>query len=502
MRPIHHCRIPKPRATCPSPVATAWLLAAAAAAAASAPHGALAADPPSPSAPARVRVAPVPLEDSGASPGGGAPNAAREPNTPTPAAPGIPPNPYANFRWKGVNLNLPPPQNTVDLNLGGLRQKLANDYGIGYIGFSGTNFFSNVLNHAQKLNGQQTYVGQKPTIISQNFMVVTVDLSRYGIPDGQIAASGVYLGTSWNPSGPNTINLGTLSYYQTFLNKRVEFKAGLLANSFEFVGPFTAGSLNAGVFGVQGNILAQTGLSAQQFPTPGANVTVHVTPYVYDKFGVSRATSGNGLTNEHNYNPTGVSRFNTPNSGGLFINEFGYLRPAAADAPQMWLRGGALLSNARYNHFDPPPRRSGRNYALFALGDRQLIQTSNAPGDAYRGLYGGFTVEYSPSYLNLFSQYYEARLYGLGIIPGRPRDQTSLLFTETVFSKEAVNAFQARRALTHNDSKAITFSHSAQVTHGVYLSGAVSYIDNPSPVVYNSSTGSALDLIGGLSLFF
>lgn len=315
MRPFHHHRIPKLHATCPSPVATARLLAVVAAVAA--PHGVLAAAPPSPAAPARAAIAPVPLEDSGAAVGGaGTPNSAREPDAPTPAAPGVPPNPYANYRLKGVNLNLPPPQNTIDLGLGGLRQKLADDYGIGYIGFSGTNLYSNVLNHAQRLNGQQTYVGQKPTVVSQNFLALTFDLSRYGIPDGQIAASGVYLATSWNPSGPTTINLGTLSYYQTFFNKRVELKFGLLANSFEFVGPFTAGSLNGGVFGVQGNIIGETGQSAQQFPTFGANVTVHVTPYIYDKFGVARATSGSGPVNEHNYNPTGISRFNTPFSGG------------------------------------------------------------------------------------------------------------------------------------------------------------------------------------------
>lgn len=180
----------------------------------------------------------------------------------------------------------------------------------------------------------------------------------------------------------------------------------------------------------------------------------------------------------------------------------GYLRPAAAGAPQTWLRAGASLSNSRYNQIAPPARRSGDNYALYALADRQFIQTSNAPGEAYRGLYAGFTTEYAPSYLNFFSQYFEARLYGLGLIPGRPRDQTSLLFTDTVFSKEAVKVFAARRALTHEDSKAVTFSYSAQVIHGVYLNGAVTYINNPSPIVYNSSTGSALNLIGGMSIFF
>ena len=90
------------------------------------------------------------------------------------AAPGVPPNPYADYRWKGLAVNLPPPANTVDLQLGGYRQMLADKYGIGYFGCSATTFFDNALNHAQRLRGAQVYAGQEPTVLSQNFLALTL----------------------------------------------------------------------------------------------------------------------------------------------------------------------------------------------------------------------------------------------------------------------------------------------------------------------------------------
>ncbi len=451
------------------------------------------------------RKPPVPLEDNGVAPipgGSNTPNTAEPPSAPSPAAPGVPPNPYANYRWKGLIVNLPPPSNTVDLGLGGYRQKLADDYGIGYFGYSTTTFFSNLLNHAQRLRGAQVYAGQKPTVLSNNFLAVTLDLSRYGIPDGQIVVVGGYTATSWNPLGPNQLNIGTLSYYQTLLDKRIEIKAGLLPTNTEFVGTFVGGSLNGGVFGPNGSIFGENGFGAIAYPTPGINVTAHLTSNIYDKFGVERALNPDGVVLEHNYNKTGVSRFYTPNTGPLFINELGYLRPAAYGAPQMWVRGGAMLDKSRLLELDHPGRRSSNQYALYLLGDRQLVQTSSAPGQAYRGWYAGFSAEYAPENYSRFSQYYEGRLYGLGVLPTRPFDQVSLVLTENVFSQPAVRAFRAARLQAHSDSTAITLSYSAQVIHGIYANLGLQYVNHPSPIVYTGNTGSALNIIAGGAFYF
>jgi len=176
----------------------------------------------------------------------------------------------------------------------------------------------------------------------------------------------------------------------------------------------------------------------------------------------------------------------------------GPLPRCAADLGARW--GG--LDKSRFPELDHPGRRSDNQYALYLLGDRQLVQTSSTPGEAYRGLYAGFPVEHAPPNYARFSQYYEARLYGLGILPGRPFDQVSLVFTDNVFSATAVRAFQAARQLTHNDSKALTLSYSAQVIHGVYANIGAQYVNNPSPIIYTGNTGSALNVIAGASLYF
>ena len=451
------------------------------------------------------RQAPVPLEDNGIAPIGGgnsAPNTAHAPDAPSPSAPGVPPNPYASVRLKGLVLNLPSPANTIDPELGGLRRKLADEYGIGYFGYSLDTFYDNLLNHSQSLNRAQTYIGQRPTYLSQNQLFLILDLDRHGIPDGQLVVSGSNAATTWNPAGPNAFILGSSWYYQTLFNKQVEFKIGVFAENSEFVGTYVGGSLNGGIFGPNASVLGENGFSTNAYTTPSINVTGHITANIYDKAGISRASNPDGSVTEHNYNPTALNKFTTPNSGPLFIDELGYLRPAATGVPQMWVRGGAFYDKSRFNELDHPGRRSSNQYGLYLLGDRQLLQTSRKPGESYRGLYAGFSAEFAPPNYSNFSQYYEARLYALGIVPGRPFDQATFVVTENVFSSTSVNALRARRLLVHNDSLAITGSYSAQIIHGLYGNLGATYVNNPSPLIYSSNTGSALDLIVGTSIFF
>ena len=93
-------------------------------------------------------------------------------------------------------------------------------------------------------------------------MQLTYDLSRYGIPDGQIVLGGIYNFDTWAPGGPNALSVATLSYYQTFLNKLVELKIGYLANAVEFWGPFLAGNLAASIFGPSATIPVELGINA------------------------------------------------------------------------------------------------------------------------------------------------------------------------------------------------------------------------------------------------
>lgn len=442
----------------------------------------------------------VPLSAAGAAVPGAAPNTAfAPPATPVATTGASQSDPYANYRWKGIIINLPPPSNTIDGDLFGYRQKLADDYGIGWIGGSITTFYDNVLRHDH--HAAQSYNGQKPTVLSTNFLTATIDLSRYGIPDGQIAVTGEYQSTSWNAGGPTTLSLGQLSYYQTLFDKRVELKIGLLSSNFAYLGSYAGGSLNGGVFGPSGSLSIETGTTTTATATYGFNITGHITKYVYDQFGVARSGNPGGLVLEHNYNPT-ATRFSTPNTGAWVINEFGYLRPAARDTPQTWVRLGSSYSAAHYVELDHSSRASPGNYFVYLLGDRQILQVSSKPREAYRGLYVGASAEYVPPNLNRFSQYYEARIFGLGLLPHRPVDQVSLVLTDTVFSDFLYGEAIAAHHPAHTDSKAITGSYSFNVVRGVYLSAGLAYVNHPTAVTYTSSTGSALNAITSLAIFF
>ena len=164
-----------------------------------------------------------------------------------------PPPDFESLRIKGLNIALPGPQDTIDPDFAGIRSSLAA-LGIGYIGWSSNSFYNNMLSAERTTFGNQTYNGQKPTFFTNNVMLLTYDLSRYGIPDGQIVLGGVYNFDTWAPAGPNALSLATLSYYQTFLNKQVELKVGYLANALEFWGPFLAGNLAASIFGPSATI--------------------------------------------------------------------------------------------------------------------------------------------------------------------------------------------------------------------------------------------------------
>jgi len=136
------------------------------------------------------------------------------------------------------------------------------------------------------------------------------------------------------------------------------------------------------------------------------------------------------------------------------------------------------------------------------LADRQLLQTAPAKGTAAQGIYAGFTVMYAPPALNRFSQYYEGRIYGLGLIPGRPLDLLSFVITSNVFSNNLVAQTRLAGGRAHTNSEAYSVSYSAHVYPGVNLNLGLAYIDHPTPVAYTGSTGNGLNVYVGAVTFF
>ncbi|MDA9505269.1 porin [Bradyrhizobium sp. CCBAU 11386] len=332
-------------------------------------------------------------------------------------------------------------------------------------------------------------------------MWTTYDLSRYGIPDGQIVVAAEQQYWTWKPGGPDRIGIDTISYYQTFFDRKLEFKIGYLPNQNEFAGTLVGGNAGANVFGPSANILFQGGMSNNPAPTPAVNLKFNVNDRLYDRVSFQRSISPDGQFVQLTQNPTGLN-WSTPNAGLLVLNELGYKEKAAVGVPDTWLRAGAGFNNSNYNNLQyPNGPRADENSFYYVAADRQLWQTA-AQSSAARGIYGGFTVMYAPPDLNKVTEYYELRLYAKGLFDSRPSDQIAVVATDTVWSHFAVDAAAAKGSLVHLDSKAISATYTAHLAPGVYLNLGLSYIDHPTSITYTPQTGHALNFSASTAVFF
>ncbi|MGY3509656.1 carbohydrate porin [Bradyrhizobium lupini] len=382
-----------------------------------------------------------------------------------------------------------------------VRSALA-DLGIGFVGWSQATYTNNQLPNAAKSTiANQLYSGQIPTFSTNNYFYMTYDLSRYGIPDGQIVLGADEQYYTWKPGGPDRVGLATMSYYQTFWDRRFEFKIGYLRQNNEFAGQTVGGNAAANVFGPSSNMLYQGGISNAAAPTPAINLKFNIDDHWYTKATVQQSMSPDGYFTQVTQNPTALTLWRTPNSGILFLDETGYLSKAAPGSPDTWFRAGAGYNTSKYNNLEFPtlPRSEG-NTVYYVATDRQLWQTNaEAPS---RGIYGGFTVMYAPPDLNKVTQYQELRLYAKGLFDSRPNDQISLVVTDLYWSAYAVEAALAKKNLVHWDSKAISGTYTARLAPGIYLNLGVSYINNPTTITYTPQIGHALNFSASTSIFF
>ncbi|WP_244558697.1 carbohydrate porin [Bradyrhizobium brasilense] len=414
------------------------------------------------------------------------------------------PNPFAKFenlREKGLVVSIPGPADTVVQDAGGVRSALA-EVGIGYLLWSQVTYTNNLLPNAAKSTiANQLYNGQNPTFNTVNYMWVTYDLSRYGIPDGQIVVGAEEQSWTWQPGGPDRLGINTISYYQTFWDRKLELKVGYLRNSHEFAGTVVGGNAGSNVFGPSSSILFQGGLSAAPAPTPALNLKYNFDDHLYTKVSFQRADSPDGLFTQITENPTGLN-WSTTHAGVLYLDETGYLNKAAPESPQTWLRAGAGYNTSSYKSLAlPNQQRTNPNTFYYIAADRQFWQT-NVQDSPSRGIYGGFSVMGAPPDLNTVSQYYELRFYVNGPFDWRPTDQISIVATDTVWSNLAVDAALAKGKLVHWDSKAIAATYTAHLAPGVYTSIGLTYINNPTSITYTPQIGHALNFSVSTNIFF
>src|SRR4029453_13288473 len=122
---------------------------------------------------------------------------------------------------------------------------------------------------------KQNYWGQKPSFADLSGMALTYDLSRVGVPGGQLQLSGIVNYATYEGYNPITLTFQYLAYYQTLFDRRLEVKFGLVPNQNEFVAQTIRGKF-ATTGGPTNTIIILLGMSGTPVSTWSFRVTGHL----------------------------------------------------------------------------------------------------------------------------------------------------------------------------------------------------------------------------------
>lgn len=399
------------------------------------------------------------------------------------------PSPFQRFddlSIKGFDIPFPKTADTMIRDIGGVRSALA-DIGVSFLGYNMASFQYDIAQTAGHYRGPQLYNGQKLTRTASFLSAfMAINLGQYGIPGGQIQVTGGFGGNTFNRvDGPDAWRIGRFAYFQPLFGDSVELKFGILDNGQEFLGTNVGGNLATGNLGPLATIPYQVGLSYGGFGAPGVNAKWKAGRYLYTKIGIQRSLRPGGANAENPYNPDGFT-FRTPGTSALIIDEIGWNRPPAPGSKSLWIRGGGIYNMTHYPRF-----RDGRpvdNHALFLAADRQITQPD--PGKPFRGLYLGATANYAPPAQNLYTQYYESRIYGLGLAKGRPFDLASLVINASLYSRAALRARLDPQAGRYHQTLSAVASYAYRLVPGLYLQPGLGVVVHP---VYSPRFGTAVN---------
>jgi porin len=382
-------------------------------------------------------------------------------------------------------------------DVGGVRSALA-DYGIaGEVALTATQW-QNLLNAPTKTRGSQAYVGQKYTAETADGITATYDLGHIGLEGAQIILDAACSVSNYVPAYGRGCRLLELSFYDSFFRGRVELSAGILPNDEEFVDTYVGGRAESGAFGPLAVLPVQSGLSRQPGVAPGLNVTYNFDSNWYEKIGVQRSESPQGLVAEYSYfNRHGLT-FSEHLAKALVIDEVGFRQIATSDEFFTYIRVGGLYNWTRYTDFNTGG--ASPNWNAYLLGDRQFSRPDS--GRPYRGWYGGFSVMESPSNVNVFRNYYEARVYNIGPFKSRPADQANIVATYSLFSRDARHYYIDRGVYpSQKDTASVTLSYTYKAARGTYLTPGLSFTSNPT-FIYEPGQGHDLNFFFSFSAHF
>jgi porin len=392
----------------------------------------------------------------------------------------VPDKRFDIFREKNTRDTFPGPSESITGDIGGFRSALAS-YGIGFDGVDTNRFQYNALENAHpKGNAAPTYDGETLTYSGQHEWLFTYDASRIGLPGGQFVLAPIAWIVSRKADGPSRVRISRLSYYQPFFGGKVELKLGYGTLLVEAIG----------LLGVGGNAVAQTngptaiipvevGFGRYPLTQPYAKLTVHgpgsLANGLYNQTGVARSNSPLGSAYQADTNGIGLT-FGAPRARALVYDEVGVQQMSAPGHAQLWVRGGGIYNFTSYPKF--AGGNSTNNWCAYFLIDRQITQID--PANPVRGVYAGGTAIQAPPNVNAFSQYYEARLYAIGLFPSRPRDIMSVLIDTNIISDQARHKFGELHLTSASTQPGIALGYTARLTNGVFFSPVVAYSTNPS----------------------
>lgn len=340
---------------------------------------------------------------------------------------------------------------------------------------------------------QQAYIGERPYGSLMSNPIFTADLRQLHLRDAQLNISGGFFWVSWEKAGPSAVALQSLYLYKAFADRRVELKFGYLANSFEYMGREVGGSTAAGAQGVYAVLPYEVGLSHSPSVSPAFNLRVALPSHVYVKAGIQRSLDPGGGQVTIDRNSTGF-RFLVKGDKMLLIDEVGYRRDAAPGKRETWLRAGSMYNTTSYPNSRTGGKDSG-NYCAYLLADRQL--TGDSPEHPAAGVYGGATAMVVPRDRNVYTQYYEFRLYRKGTFRARPADMVSLVSSHSVYSSYTTRNLVAEGKTVWRNSSSVTGSYSIHVSRGNFVSLGLSYVAGPAvtPKVDNALTFGVVSTI-------
>jgi porin len=405
---------------------------------------------------------------------------------------------------------IPPPkfEDTLTLDYGCWRTNLAK-MGFGFITYNVAQQQSNMLNHYVPPSNLQKYTGQRWTGVEVTNSFLMYDLSRYGVPDGQIQIAGFQGQSTYLPYQANEITVEQLAYYQTFFDRKLEFNIGYIGVDKQFVGTQVGGNI-ANIFGPSSAIQAVAGGSYGGGPTPTAILRWNINNNLYDKGAVLRSnatTAPGGITTafllQHyalENNPLAITNtpyvfgIHYPTTREMFIDEVGYKNVAAPHDPYTWVRATGYYNASDFENLQYTTQET-KNYGGQFNVDRQIWQTEpGSPDTAYKGFYiGGTAAWLNPKASGIYEDFV-VRLYGQGLL-NRPRDQISLIWEQQDYSPYTVDSINAGASCRTGATCArhavnqYSLLYSIAVMPGVHITLGAVYVDHPSLTYAPSELG-------------